>query len=109
MKSNIEFDEALNEAGWKVLEFLQSKGEVSAAVFNNLKTALKIGIDEYLDLKNPKPEFKRDDRVVVNQTAGFNSGARGVVEYVEPSGKLWVLRDGSNSACYYLPTELDFE
>lgn len=53
-KSDIEYDDALNLAAWSVLEYLSDRGvEVyDAALFNNLKTALKVGIDKYTDIKN---------------------------------------------------------
>jgi hypothetical protein len=54
-------------------------------------------------------EFKIGVRVKVNDTAGFSRGARGIIEYVEPSGRCWVLRDGADKACYYCPSELDME
>lgn len=54
--------------------------------------------------------LKRGDRVVANNTAGFNKGARGTVEFVEPSGeRIWVLRDNSSGPVFYGPSELDFE
>lgn len=44
---------------------------------------------------------------VVQVIAGFNVGARGVVEFVEPSGqKVWVLRNGASNPVYYHPDEL---
>ena len=60
-------------------------------------------------LKEPEKTFVRGGRVVVNESSGFNRGARGVVEFVEPSGKVWVLRDGASSPVYFHPSELDKE
>lgn len=51
--------------------------------------------------------FKRGDRVQANLYAGFHKGAKGVVQYVEPSGKIWVLRDGASSDVFYHSVELD--
>lgn len=51
--------------------------------------------------------FKRGDRVRVNETSGFNKGAEGVVEFVEPSGRTWVLREGSSGPVFFYPSELD--
>ena len=49
--------------------------------------------------------IRRDHRVKV--IAGFNVGATGVVEFVEPSGKkIWVLRDGASTPVFYHPSEL---
>ena len=36
----------------------------------------------------------------------FNVGARGTVTYIEPTGKLWVRRDGTSSDVSYYPTEV---
>ena len=36
----------------------------------------------------------------------FNVGARATVNYIEPSGKLWVRRDGASSDVSYYPTEV---
>lgn len=49
--------------------------------------------------------IRRGHRVKV--VAGFNVGAHGVVEFVEPSGeKIWVLRDGASTPVFYHPKEL---
>ncbi len=43
----------------------------------------------------------------VKVVAGFNTGTRGIVEFVEPSGeKIWVLRDGASTPVFYRPDEL---
>lgn len=43
----------------------------------------------------------------VKVVAGFNVGARGIVEFVEPSGeKIWVLHDGASTPVFYHPKEL---
>lgn len=51
--------------------------------------------------------FRRGDRVRVTQSASFHKGAIGVVEFVQPSGKVWVLRDNSGSPVYYHADELE--
>jgi len=38
--------------------------------------------------------------------SGFNVGAKGTVSYIEPSGKLWVMRDGASSDVFYHPNEI---
>lgn len=53
--------------------------------------------------------FSRGDRVVVKRTAGFHKGAHGVVEYTAPDGRVWVLRDGADTAVYYDADELEHE
>lgn len=59
---------------------------------------------EEFDLDGP---YKRGDRVQVIE--GFNVGAHGVVEFVEPSGKVWVLRDHASKPVFYHPHELTLE
>jgi hypothetical protein len=54
----------------------------------------------------PPKEWKRGDRVKGSATCGFNASMVGTVQYVEPSGKVWVRRDGSSSDVYYFPNEL---
>ena len=55
-----------------------------------------------------KKTLKRGDRVKVNEKSGFNKGAVGTVEFVEPNGeKIWVYRDGSSEPCFFYTTELD--
>lgn len=56
-------------------------------------------------------DFDRGHRVVVKQTAGFHKGAKGTVAFVEPRGcktdLIWVDRDGSGKAVWYMPDELE--
>lgn len=52
-------------------------------------------------------EFRVGDRVQVRQTAGFHKGATGEVRFVEPRGRVWVLRDNSGSPVYYDNDELE--
>ena len=42
----------------------------------------------------------------VKVVSKFNVGARGTVNYIEPSGKLWVRRDGASSDVFYHPEEV---
>lgn len=64
-------------------------------------------IEEVERLKSK--DFKRGDRVYAGPNAGFNRGAEGTVEFVEPGGeRIWVLRDGSSGPVYYAPHELEF-
>jgi hypothetical protein len=53
------------------------------------------------------PFFPRGIRITVRQSAGFNRGAKGVVEYQLPgNGKVFVLRDGASDAIFYHGSEL---
>lgn len=54
------------------------------------------------DLKS----YKRGDYVQVTGEGAFSRGSKGVVEFVEPNGNVWVLRDGAGSPCFFLPAEL---
>lgn len=56
---------------------------------------------------NVTSTFSRGDRVAVNATSGFSAGSLGVIEYVQPNGHVWVLRDGSGSAMLFQAHELD--
>lgn len=51
--------------------------------------------------------FSRGDRVTVNASSGFSPGSIGTVEYVQPNGHVWVLRDGADSALLFRTDELD--
>ncbi len=72
-----------------------------------LEAKLEEKLESDKQIADPVVIFKRGDRVLVNQTSGFNKGAEGIVEFVEPNGRIWVLRDGSSGPVYFYPTELD--
>jgi hypothetical protein len=42
----------------------------------------------------------------VKVVSGFNVGARGTVSYIEPTGRLWVRRDGASTDVFYTPNEV---
>lgn len=42
----------------------------------------------------------------VKVISGFNIGSMATVNYIEPSGKLWVRRDGAGSDVFYHPEEV---
>jgi len=44
----IEYDDALNNACWVLVEELQKHGKVSGKQFNNIKGCLKLTIEKYL-------------------------------------------------------------
>lgn len=50
--------------------------------------------------------FDVGQRIIVAPHAGFHRGARGVVEFHAPDGRVWVLRDGAGSCVFYYPHEL---
>lgn len=47
----IEYDDALNEAGWTLLEEIQKYQQVDGHLFNNLKSFLKAAIEKYNEVK----------------------------------------------------------
>lgn len=53
------------------------------------------------------PLLKVGDRVKVKRNAGFHKGATGEIKYIEPTGNIWVRRDGSSSDVWYKLDELE--
>ncbi len=51
METKVDFDDALNFAGWVLLEEIQKYQEVDGHLFNNLKGCLKAAIEAYLNSK----------------------------------------------------------
>lgn len=51
--------------------------------------------------------FSIGDRVQATMEAGFHKGAKGVITYIEPTGKCWVRRDGASSDIWYDAGELE--
>ena len=39
--------------------------------------------------------------------SGFNVGATGTVSYIEPTGRMWVMRDGASTDVFYTPDEVE--
>jgi hypothetical protein len=55
----IEFDNALNEAGWALSNELSKYGDINGNMFNNMKGCLKIAIEAYLaDLRKKQEPIK---------------------------------------------------
>ena len=78
----------------KIVQWITSDGQTFGSEFDALK---------HCEIK-----FHRGDRVLVNQTAGFNKGATAEVKYVEPNEtRVWVRRDGSSFDVFYQSSELD--
>ena len=57
--------------------------------------------------ENMTNKFKIGDRVQATQNAGFHKGAKGVINYIEPSGKCWVRRDHASTDVFYEQDELE--
>jgi hypothetical protein len=58
-----------------------------------------------------KQHFGVEDKSIkvgsrIKVVSKFNVGDRGTVNYIEPSGKLWVRRDGASSDVSYYPEEV---
>lgn len=70
--------------------------EYNICIDEQIEVIKGLGIGEF--------EIKVGDRIKVLK--GFNVGAQGEVKYIEPSGKMWVRRDHSNSDVFYLPDEV---
>lgn len=52
-------------------------------------------------------DLKQGDRV--NVIAGFNVGAKGVINYIDPTGKIWVRRKGASTDVFYTAEELELD
>ena len=55
--------------------------------------------------------FGVDDKSIkvgsrVKVVSGFNVGAKGTVSYIEPTGRMWVMRDGASTDVFYTPDEV---
>jgi hypothetical protein len=58
-----------------------------------------------------KEHFGVEDKSIkigsrVKVISGFNVGAKGTVSYIEPNGKLWVMRDGASKDVFYHADEV---
>ena len=42
----------------------------------------------------------------VKVVSGFNVGAKGTVSYIEPTGRMWVMRNGASTDVFYMPDEV---
>ena len=48
---NVEFDNALNDAGLAMIDEMRKYGDFDWGVFNNIKPCLKVAIEKYLEEK----------------------------------------------------------
>lgn len=51
LNKGVDYDDALNDAGWKLTEGLQKYGNLTGHQFNNVKGCLKEAIEVYLARK----------------------------------------------------------
>lgn len=51
-KVEIEYDDALNQAGWELYEMISKFQHVEPRLFNNMKGCLKAAIETYLSVKS---------------------------------------------------------
>jgi len=71
---------------------------------------LEMQVESLKPLAQPEKVWKAGDRVKGNDQCGFNRYMHGVVTYVEPNReKVWVLRDGAGSDCFFYSYELEDE
>jgi hypothetical protein len=61
----VKYDDALNEAGWKMIELLAKRGPVSGRQFNDMKTCLKEVIEIYLN-HGRKPAKENQRRILTD-------------------------------------------
>lgn len=54
-----------------------------------------------------KVKLKPGTRVVINNNSGFSKGSKGTVEYQDPTGRIWVRRDGASNAAFFHRNEID--
>jgi len=118
-KSDIEFDCALNAAGWALHSEISKHGEVSGHIFNNLKGASKVAIDCYIDEstknKRPGPEvytqemFDNDRQPLAGMKAMASvNGDRSFECTVKYLGDVIVIEDTCPAERAYQSSELTF-
>lgn len=61
-KVTIDFDDALNDAGWTLLDKIGEYQHVDGPLFNNLKSCLKAAIETYLEKTIEKQTFLLDKK-----------------------------------------------
>lgn len=107
----VEFDNALNEAGWAMIHELQKFGGVGGRMFNNMKPCLKVAIEKYLsesDKEKPVPQTKEVEWVNGLPTVGVecelsncgNSWAKAEVLFMGTG--LCVVNQGYGDQHYHL-------
>jgi len=57
----VEFDNALNEAGWALVDELRKYGEVGGCIFNNIKPSIAVSIGVYLSEKEKEVPTERPE------------------------------------------------
>lgn len=60
MSNKVEYDSALNDAGWVMIHRLQELGPLNGAQFNYMKSALREAIQTYLDASS-KPKINQKE------------------------------------------------
>jgi hypothetical protein len=84
----IEFDDALNDAAWNLLDGVRKYQEPNAYLFNNLKVCLKEAIEEYLTalsqdgkyylVRNDGVAYPSNDDPIVFEISDFVDSQSGV-------------------------------
>ena len=65
---------------------------------------IKLFVKEHFGVESTSTSIKVGSRVKV--VSGFNVGAKGTVSYIEPTGRMWVMRDGASTDVFYTPDEV---
>ena len=91
-------------------EITQQRRIVTLSIKGFFRPYIDYTFGEWVDVPILKTyKLRVGDRVRVNETAGFHRGCVGTINFIEPSGKVWLTRDNSDSPVYYHPDELDLE
>ena len=78
-----------------ILEMEESKGKMYAS-----------SIREKFEIKDDASTKKIKVGSRVKVISGFHVGIHGTVKYIEPAGRLWVIRDGASSDVFYNVNEV---
>ena len=92
----------------RITEYLSNGGLFNPESMNHEEVRnLLMEIREYLmqiDFGVEDASIEVGSRIKV--ISGFNVGAKGTVNYIEPTGRMWVRRDGASSDVFYHPEEV---
>ena len=104
-QSLVEYDGELIFSKEKFAELIvrECAGVVEGAVNHREPASTYVDkIKEHFGVESTS--IKVGSRVKV--VSGFNVGAKGTVSYIEPTGRMWVMRDGASTDVFYTPDEV---
>lgn len=103
----IEFDNALNEAGWELVSELRKFGDVNGHMFNNIKQCLKSAIEVYLsESEKVKPIPQTKEVEWVNGDIAIYEGKEALVIAYHPHHPSVVIELPCNEYLNVLSSEL---